>query len=176
MIRSGRPGDSDRIATIFNEFIASGGLTDTDQMVTSADRRSWLEQHGGPYPVYVWDDGGDIAGWSSISPLSSRPHDPKLAEIGVYVARQYRGRGIGGRLVMHALDNIDVRRIHLIVAIIFARNGDSLRLFGKVGFEQVAYLREPACLRDRWEDVLWLARAAGSEVSHLVPETEVDVR
>ena len=169
MIRRGRQHDSDDIAKIFNDYIAGGGLTDTDELVTSADRRTWLAQHEESYPVYVWDEGNHVVGWSSVSPLSARHADPRVAEIGVYVAPQYQNQGIGERLVVHALEHIDISQLRVVVAIVFARNDRSQRLFARVGFEQVMYLREAALLREKWEDVLWFAKPVAKRTRRELP-------
>jgi phosphinothricin acetyltransferase len=151
------------MAQIFNAFIADGGLTDTEKPVSAANRESWLAAHGGRYPVCVWEADGSAVGWSSLSPFSPRPDDARLAEIGVYVAKEWQGRGIGRTLVTHLLDEID-KDIETVFAIIFARNSGSRRLFEQCGFVKMAHLREPAMLRDRWEDVLWYARRLGGRV------------
>jgi L-amino acid N-acyltransferase len=161
MIRPGRATDSKDIAGIFNAVIAGGGLTDTENTVTTADRESWLAAHKGSYPVFVWEEDGKAVGWSSLSPFSPRPDDLQLAEIGVYVSHEWQGRGIGGRLITQVFDGIDTS-INTVFAIVFARNSNSQGLFEKRGFERVACLCEPAILRGKWEDVLWYAKPVGA--------------
>jgi phosphinothricin acetyltransferase len=160
MIRPGRAADCKYIAGIFNALLAAGALTDTENMVSTADRESWLAAHKGSYPVYVWETDGQVVGWSSLSPFSPRPEDSRLAEIGVYVSHDWQGRGIGGSLITQVLDGIDAG-INTIFAIVFARNDKSQALFEKRGFERAVCLYEPAILRGKWEDVLWYNKPVG---------------
>jgi L-amino acid N-acyltransferase len=163
MIRCGRLDDCRDMARIFNAFISGGGLTDTEHPVSTSDREAWLAAHSATYPVYVWDVDGKAAGWSSLSPFSPRPTDPRLAEVGVYIAEEWRGHGFGGALVRQILDDIDAK-INTVMAIVFAGNHESQRLFERQGFTRAACLREPAILRGKWEDVLWYAKVVKARV------------
>lgn len=155
MIRQARPTDSEACATIFNSFLAAGGLTDTEDPVSGENRRMWIGAHHGRYPIYVWtDDEDDARGWVSLSPFSPLPHDPRLAEIGVYVDEAYRGRGIGYELVSY-VQAVAVDEFAAVIAIIFARNETSQALFAKCGFRRQVRLSEVAWLRGKSENVDW---------------------
>ncbi len=158
MIRAARTGDAAPIAAIFNEFLDQGGLSDTDKSASVEGRREWLSGRGASHPVFVCEEGGGAVGWVSLSPFAPRPECEWLAEVGVYLATGFRGRGLGAELLRRGMDAAREGGLAVVYAVIFARNEPSLGLFAASGFESVARLDGVAHLRGRAEDVLWLAK------------------
>lgn len=77
------------------------------------------------------------------------------AEMGVNLATEARGRGIGTeairQLVAFGFERRNLRRIHLQA---IASNTAALRAYAKAGFAEEGRLREHAWVRGRYEDIV----------------------
>jgi phosphinothricin acetyltransferase len=68
MIRIAIFSDLPAIVSIYNEAVASRFATADVTPVSVESRRGWFNEHEpARYPVYVWEDGGEIKGWCSLS-------------------------------------------------------------------------------------------------------------
>ena len=102
--------------------------------------------------------GSQVAGWAALSPVSSRRVYAGVAEVSVYVAEAFRGRGVGGRLLgelVRASENSDLWTLQ---AGIFAVNAPSIRLHAACGFRVVGTRERLGRLGDTWRDVVLMER------------------
>ena len=75
------------------------------------------------------------------------------AEVSVYVDKDYRGKGIGDRLMNHLLNETDLSRFHTLIAGISQPNETSVRLHEKYGFSKISYFKEIGFKFGEWQDV-----------------------
>ncbi|NUR75587.1 MAG: GNAT family N-acetyltransferase [Thermoleophilia bacterium] len=64
--------------------------------------------------------------------LDSSPHG--FGEIGMAVAREWRGRGVGSALLEAAIEDARARGLHKVILSVFAHNAAALALYRKYGF------------------------------------------
>lgn len=130
------------IVDIYNQSIPSQQSTGDTQPLRVEDRLAWFEEHRpDSHPIFVADVDGRVAGWCSLS--AYRPGRAALrftAEISYYIAQAYHRRGIATALVKHTLAACPALQIRHIFAIVLEGNDASLKLLGKMGFEQWGYL------------------------------------
>ncbi len=157
-IRSARDDDAAALAAIYNAAIAGRAATAQLDPVSAGERREWLRAHGARHPVWVAADEDGVAGWLALSPWSARSGYDLTAELGVYVAPQRHGRGIGAKLLRHAIAAAPELRLEVYVARIFTHNPASLRLFERQGFQRWGVLRGIARLDGVLRDVAILGR------------------
>lgn len=79
----------------------------------------------------------------------------------MYVAREARGRGLGGALVDAISAEAERRGLWKLIGLIFPENRASLALFRARGFEEVGTFRRHGRLDGRWRDVVILERLLG---------------
>jgi L-amino acid N-acyltransferase YncA len=101
---------------------------------------------------------GELVGWAALSAVSTRPCYRGVAENSVYVAEDWRGRGVG-RLLLDALVRRAEREgIWMIQTSIFPENRASIQLHQSCGFRIVG-VRERIGKRDGlWRDTMLLER------------------
>ncbi len=142
MIREADIDDLAQIVSIYNEAIVAGLATIDTAPVSVESRLPWFREHTpGVYPIYVWDEGGRIEGWCSLSPY--RPGRDALrftAEISCYVAGKSRRKGIATRLARHAIAQCASLQLKNLFAIVLEPNAASRGILAKLGFAQWGFL------------------------------------
>lgn len=141
-IRDAVEADLPAIVEIYNSTISSRSVTADMEPVSVEGRLSWFHSHTPTHhPLWVMEVDGHIAGWLGFQSFYSGRHAYHItAEISVYVAAEYRQRGIGRKLLQQAIAYCPQLGIKNLVGFIFANNLPSLKLFQEFGFEQWGYL------------------------------------
>ncbi len=162
LIRDGREADLAAILAIYNDAV----LTTTavyDYTPRSVEQQAaWFKakQEQG-LPVLVAEIGGTVAGFASYGPFRPWPAYLHSVENSLYVAADWRGRGIGSRLLPALIRCAADRGLHTMIAGIDAANAASLRLHAKFAFQPVAQFREVGWKFERWLDLTFLQLILG---------------
>ncbi len=160
MIRRAVQSDVARTGEIYNQAIEDKLFATCDiHPVTVESRIEWLASHQDPFPVFVYDDKDDgVIGWSALNRFSVRSSLPTVAELSVYVERQFRSKLIGGRLFMHTIREAKRLGFRSLVSLTLERNAPSIRGLEAAGFRRAACLSEVARLHGEWVNVVWLQK------------------
>jgi len=153
-VRLARPEDLPAITEIYNEAILTTDATFDTEPKTLEEQRRWFEGHDERHPIMVVEVAGRVVGWASLSEWSDRRAYAATAEVSLYIRGEYRGRGLGRRLLAEVLREGERRGFHTVLARITAGNDISLRLHRQAGFEEVGVMREVGWKAGRWLDVL----------------------
>lgn len=133
--------DLAQIVAIYNSTIAGRMVTADLEPVSVASREQWFYQHTPDRrPIWVYTIDDQIAGWLNFADFHSRPAYEKTAEVSIYLAEQFRGRGLGKQMLADAIDVAPALQIDTLVGLIFAHNTASLRLFTTAGFKKWGHL------------------------------------
>ena len=134
--------DLPAITEIYNHAVALGSATADLAPVSVENRRAWLATHDPErYPVFVAEEAGLIKGWCSLS--AYRPGRMALrhtAEISYYIHKDFKGLGIGSRLISDVIDRCPSLEIRVLFAILLDINTTSVGILEKFGFEQWGHL------------------------------------
>jgi L-amino acid N-acyltransferase YncA len=98
VIRPAGGRDTEAIADIYNEGIATRLATFETEPRTAADVELWLAA-GDRLPTLVAEEDDVVLGWARVLAYSDRPVYAGVGEVSVYVAEHARGRGLGRRLL-----------------------------------------------------------------------------
>lgn len=99
-----------------------------------------------------------IVGWAALSNVSNRCVYSGVAEVSIYVDSEYRGKGIGDRLMDSLIKESETHGIWTLQAGIFPENIGSIKLHHKHGFRTVGTKERIGKMDDKWRDVLLLER------------------
>ena len=80
-----------------------------------------------------------VAGEEVVGALDVAPTTFGFGEIGMMVARDRRGRGIGSALVAAAVEWARARGLHKLALSVFPHNEAAIALYRKFGFEEEGY-------------------------------------
>lgn len=113
------------------------------------------------------DPDGTMAGWATLSPVSSRPVYRGVAEASVYVASSHRTRRVGDKLLAELIRTSETAGFWTLQSATFPHNLASIALQKRHGFVVVG-LREKigqmshGPLAGQWCDTLLLERRSRS--------------
>ncbi len=102
--------------------------------------------------------GGRVAGWAALSRVSAREVYRGVAEVSVYVGRDFRGRGLGRALLSALVRESEAAGFWTLQASIFPENVASLALHRSCGFREVGRRERVGRLGGRWRDTVLLER------------------
>ncbi|UCC47415.1 MAG: N-acetyltransferase [Gemmatimonadota bacterium] len=145
----------ENVRRIHAEGIASGVATFETE--AARDWESWSASHL-EFGRLVAVVGGRVAGWAALSQVSDRCCYGGVAEVSIYVAADWRGRGVGSKLLQRLIEESEEHGIWTLQAGIFPQNATSITLHEKVGFRVVGRRERLGKLRGRWQDVLLMER------------------
>ncbi len=156
-VRPAIENDLPQLLEIYNDIILHTTAVYQYEIHTPEMRKEWfaLKQQQG-FPVFVADDNGDIAGFSTISTFRQWQAYKYSVENSVYVAASKRGKGIGKLLLQPLIDASLQMNMHTIIAGIDATNDASLHLHKKFGFKEAAHFKQVGYKFGRWLDLKFL--------------------
>jgi len=161
-IRDAIETDLSAIVEIYNAAIPGRIATGDIEPVTVASRQSWFKtHHPQSRPLWVMETEGIIIGWLSFKSFYGRRAYYRTAELSIYIAPEYRGKGVGQKLLQQAIELSPSFGLKTLLAFIFAHNLASLGLFSKYQFQQWGYLPLVAELDGVERDLVILGRRVG---------------
>ena len=84
-------------------------------------------------PQFVADEAGRIVGWVDIQ-RETRPVHAHVGQLGIGVLPEYRGRGIGEKLMRASIDAARAAGLEKIELHVYGRNTRAAALYRKLGF------------------------------------------
>jgi phosphinothricin acetyltransferase len=159
--RTARADDLPLIVDIYNSTIASREVTADTEPVSVQSRQAWFDDHTPERrPLWVIHRPGDpeIVGWMSYSNFYGRPAYSGTAEVSIYVAEAWRGKGVGRYCLEQAIEFAPRIAVHTLLGFIFGHNAPSLALFRQYGFDTWAQLPRVANLDGVERDLIILGK------------------
>lgn len=99
-----------------------------------------------------------ILGFAALSLVSSRKVYRGVAEVTLYVAEEFRGQGIGKKLLNALIEESEANGFWTLHAGIFSENIASIELHKKCGFRVVGIKEKIGQLDGEWHDNHFLER------------------
>ena len=143
-----------QVADIYLQGIATGIATFQTE---ATDWETWDKSHL-PNGRIAAFDGNQMAGWAALSPVSSRCVYAGVAEVSIYVAENFRGKGIGKYLLLKLIAESEDAGLWTLQSGIFSDNMASIKLHEQCGFRVIGY-REKIGQKDGvWKDNIIMER------------------
>src|SRR5262247_2112822 len=153
-VRAARFGDLPLIQDIHNQGIIDRVATLDTELRTMADTQLWFKRHGPRHPVLVAEADGSIAGWAALNTFNVRPAYQYVADLSIYLARLWRGQGLGTRLLAPLIPLARELGYHKIVLSAFPTNTAGMRLYTRQRFISVGIYKEMGLLDGHWMDTV----------------------
>jgi phosphinothricin acetyltransferase len=163
--RLARREDLPVIVDIYNSTIASREVTADTEPVSVQSREAWFDEHTpDKRPLWVIHSADDtsehpeVIGWLSYSNFYGRPAYSGTAELSIYIAEAWRGKGIGRYCLEQAIAFAPQVKVHTLLGFIFGHNAASLALFRKYDFDTWAHFPRVANLDGIERDLIILGK------------------
>ena len=134
-IRTMAEQDWTDVAEIYRQGIATGKATFQSEI---PEYKDWNASHL-PVCRFVTEVDGKIAGWVALSGVSSRCVYRGVAEVSIYIGKDFRGNGVGQKLFNYLIEESEKAEIWMLQSGIMEDNLASIHLHEKCGFRKVGY-------------------------------------
>ena len=153
--RLATPNDAPFLAAIYNEGIEDRVATFETRARSADDVRGWFDDR---HPIIVVEEQGQIVAFASTSTYRPRDCYAGIAEVSVYVARQFRRRGAGRVALDELIKQAQAKGFWKLVSRVFPENEASRALIRSLGFREVGIYEKHGKLDGRWRDVVIVER------------------
>ena len=154
LVRALAEPDWPAVRRIYAEGIATGDATfETEVPEAGTLAAKWLPGHR-----WVAEVDGRVAGWTAVSPTSTRACYAGVGETSVYVGAGARGRGVGRALLHRQVTAADAGGLWTLQTSIFPENRASLALHHRAGYRTVGVRERIARQHGVWRDTVLLER------------------
>lgn len=147
-------GHFDAVMEIYVQGIATKNATFETSCPT------WSQWHDSHLPFGRWilwvDD--KLAGWSALSPHSSRCVYQGVAELSIYMSEEFQGKGYGKKLLLHSIEDSEKKGIWTLKSGIFPENIGSIKLHESCGFRLIGYHEKIGRMDGIWRDTILMER------------------
>ncbi len=149
--------DLPEIIKIYNEAIKDGISTADSKVVTTEEKMEWFNEHDELHPILVKEYHGRIIAWISIQPFYANLFAYRhSARINIFIDKNFQGKKLGQQFLTEAIEEAKEHNIKTLLALIFADNIPSLKLFKKLGFKEWGNLSRVATIDKTDKDLLVL--------------------
>ncbi len=128
-------GHYPQVAEIYLQGIATGMATFQTE---ATDWETWDKSHL-PYCRVAAFEGSQMAGWAALSPVSSRCVYAGVAEVSIYIAENFRGKGVGKYLLSKLIEESEAAGLWTLQSGIFSDNTASIKLHEQCRFRVIGY-------------------------------------
>lgn len=154
MIREMTENDSSRVLEIYKMGLETRNATFETKVPSWND---WDLKHL-RHSRFVYVDDNTILGWAALTPVSSRKVYEGVAEISIYIDRDFTSKGLGSQLMSKIIISSEEHGIWTLFSSIFPENIATLNLHKKFGFRVVGTREKIAQLDGKWRDTVILER------------------
>jgi L-amino acid N-acyltransferase YncA len=158
--------DAAAICRIYNEGIQDRVATLETEERTPEERVKWLQARGARHPVLVAEAESGVVGWASLNVFNARRAYEHVADLSLYVQREWRGQGVGRRLLEALVARASELGYHKIVLAAFPWNEAGMRAYRRAGFREVGIYREQGRLDGRWVDTVVMEKIIEGPNAH----------
>ena len=153
-IRPACGADCQQLAGIYNFYIKTSTVTFEEVALGAEQMAARLDavlNRGLPW--LLAEANGTVLGYAYAVPWRERSAYRHSVEVSAYVDHRHVGRGVGSALYAALLPKLQALSLHTALAVVPLPNAGSVALYEKLGFVNVAHLKEVGFKLDRWVDV-----------------------
>lgn len=114
------------------------------------------------FPWLVWEEDGVVAGYAYGSAPFHRAAYSWCAEVSIYLAPEFQGRGIGRKLYAALEAILQKQGYRTVYSIVTSENVSSIAFHEAVGYTFLAHFPDCGYKFGRWLGITWLQKQLSS--------------
>jgi L-amino acid N-acyltransferase YncA len=154
VIRKSKESDINSIQEIYNQGIEDRIATLEDETKNYSYMKNWYENHKGRYSVIVAENEGIVVGWASLNQYNNRCAYDGVADLSVYISRDYRGKGVGKKLLAKLESLAKENGFYKMILFTFSFNQLGQGLYRRMGFREVGVFKNQGKIDGNFVDVM----------------------
>jgi L-amino acid N-acyltransferase YncA len=158
IIRPVRLADAAAIAAIYAPYVTDTVITFELHTPDEAEMRARISAVTAAHPWLVAEEDGRVVGYAYGAPYRARAAYRWVAEVGIYLAMETRGRGIGRGLYTALLEALTGAGYVAAMGVMTEPNAPSTLLHERLGFRNVGTQPGIGYKHGRWYDVTFWQR------------------
>ena len=153
--RRATPVDAPFIAAIYNQGIEDRTATFETKPRTPDDIKLWFDTN---HPIAVIEEANRVIAFAAASAYRARACYRGIAEVSVYVDRDFRRHGAGRLALSELIRLAEAAGFWKLLSRVFPENQASRLLVASLGFREVGVYEKHGCLDGVWRDVVIVER------------------
>lgn len=144
IIRTAEEKDMPQLLDIYNYEVEHGYATFDLTPKNMEERMVWFREHNVEnHPLIVAEEDGKAVGYASLSSYRPKEAYKTTVELSIYVDKDYRRKGIAGKLASNIIEIArDRDDIHTVISVITGGNEASCLLHEHLGFLHCGTMKE----------------------------------
>ena len=144
-----------QILYIFNEAILNSTALYDYTPRTMENMLAWFaDKEANQLPVVGFENAeGVLLGFASYGSFRPRPANKYTIEHSVYIHPDYRGQGLGKKLLLLIIEKAKEQGYHTLIGAIDAENAASMALHQQLGFIHAGTIQHAGFKFGRWLDL-----------------------
>ena len=153
-IRNFKKSDFNSVKSIYQQGIDTGNAT------FQKKAKGWNEWNSSFLITcrIVAELNNEVVGWAALSAASNRTVYNGVAEVSIYIAKNYANYGIGNSLLSELISSSENEGIWTLQAGIFPENESSIAIHSKNGFKTIGVREKLGKMNGAWRDILFMER------------------
>ncbi|MCU0826050.1 MAG: N-acetyltransferase family protein [Tabrizicola sp.] len=158
MIRRATSADANAIAAVWNAYIRFTTVTFNSVEKSPDDVAAMIRERDAlGHGTFVAEDTG-LLGFASYAQFRGGGGYATCMEHSVLLAPEARGRGVGRGLIQAVCDHARAAGAHQMIAGVSAENLDGVAFHARMGFAEIARVREAGRKFDRFIDLVLMQK------------------
>lgn len=149
------PRDAAACAAIYAPHVEGSAVSFEELAPDAAEMAARIGRYGASHAWLVAEREGEVVAYAYATTFNERPAYRWSTSVSVYVAAEFRGRGVGRALYEALFERLRERGFRMACAGITLPNVASVALHESLGFEQTGLNRQIGWKHGAWRDVGW---------------------
>lgn len=145
--------EAQQLLDIYSEYVLNSSATFELEPPSVEEMQSRVREVIKTHPWIVIEQGDLILGYAYASVFRTRQAYAWSTESTVYVRKDHHGRGLGVLLYTNLFKLLKAQGFYAVIGGITIPNDSSVALHERMGFQQVAQLKDIGYKMQRWWDV-----------------------
>ncbi len=158
-LRPAAAADASAIHEIYDHYAKTTAITFAEEAPSAAHYAAQMDDRR--YPFFVAEEDGRVAGFGYAAAFRAKEAYRWDAELTIYLAPGYGGRGAGSALMGRLLDVLTAQGYRNAYSCVTLPNEASLGMHRHYGFSELGIFPRTGYKLGKWHDVIWLGKALG---------------